>query len=522
MARKLTNQQVIDKFISIHGDKYNYSKVNYKSQKDKVIIICPKHGEFEQLPMNHQRGIGCNKCGRIATTNSRRLNLNSWIEKAKKVHGNKYDYSKSVYTHSENKIIIICPEHGEFEQIAGNHVNNKSGCPKCVKNYTTTETWIEKAKKVHGNKYDYSETVYKHSEDYVSIFCHNEDKLGIAHGWFDVIASEHLKGTQCRKCTNQEKYLTTETWIEKAKKVHENKYDYSKSVYTHSENKIIIMCPEHGEFEQTAYQHLLGNGCPICKTPIAQNEINEYINNLGFTTKQNNRTILNGYEIDIFIPELNIGIEYCGLYWHSDVYRDDNYHLQKQELAESENIRLIQIFEDEWIYKSEIVKSRLRNILKSNKHKIPARKCIVKVITKDAAESFTNKNHIQEHINAQVYYGLYYQDELISLMSFDKLSNQDGYELLRFCSKLNYSIQGGASKILKHFENSIHKPKRIISYADRRWSKGDLYKQLGFKLSHISKPNFSYINRQTRTTEYKPNLNRIYDCGNYVFEKLII
>ena len=251
----------IKKAKLIHGDKYDYSKVDYRQNKNKIIIICKEHGEFEQTPNSHLLNKGCSKCGLISRTNKRKTTINKFIEKAISVHGDKYDYSKVDYINSHTKIIIICKKHGEFQQIPCSHLSNRS-CPKCGiitsvnKRKTPTNEFIEKAILVHGDKYDYSKVDYINSNTKVIIICKE-------HGEFEQMINNHLNGFGCSKCSGMAK-SNTEEFIEKAILVHGDKYDYSKVDYKQNKNKVIIICKEHGEFEQKPISHLNGQGCSKC------------------------------------------------------------------------------------------------------------------------------------------------------------------------------------------------------------------------------------------------------------------
>ena len=162
-----TTEQFIEEARQVHGDKYGYSKVEYVNKHTKICVICPEHGEFWQTPKNHLRGDECPFCaGNI------KLTTEQFIEKARQVHGDKYDYSKVEYINAYTKVCIICPEHGEFWQTPNNHTNGKCGCPFCASNVKlTTEEFIEKARKVHGDKYDYSKVEYINSHTKVCIIC---------------------------------------------------------------------------------------------------------------------------------------------------------------------------------------------------------------------------------------------------------------------------------------------------------------------------------------------------------------
>ena len=179
---------------------------------------------------------------------------------------------------------------------------------------------------------------------------------------------------------------------------------------------------------------------------------------------------------------------------------DNNYHLNKTKLCEQQGIHLIHIYDDDWNNKKNIIESRILNLLSKTPNKIYGRKCIIKEITDNKiVRYFLNKNHLQGFVGSQIKLGLYYNDELVSLMTFGskrkfmKQSNNDRvYEMLRFCNKLNTSVIGGADKLFKYFIN-IYKPIEVVSYADRSWSQGHLYRKLGFNCISKTPPNYYYI-----------------------------
>jgi len=505
--KKKTQEQFIKESIEVHSKKYDYSKVEYINNKVKVTIICPTHGEFKQSPTHHLKGQGCKSCSVIETHNKQRLTNTNFIKKAKKVHGNKYDYSLTEHVRLGDKVTIICPIHGEFEQTSGNHLSGK-GCKYCGgTSKMDTKLFIEKAKKVHGDKFDYSKVIYFDSRTKVVITCP-------IHGDFEQTPNNHLsKSNGCYKCLNT--CYDTESFTTKAKMIHNNKYDYTKVDFKDSRTKVVITCPTHGDFEQTPTSHINGYGCYKCGNNLSKNEINilEYIKGLGFNPIHKDRGLLKNKEIDILIPELKIAIEYNGLYWHSEEYLDLEYHLTKTELCESLGYRLIHIFEDEWLFKQEIVKSRLNNVLGVSK-KIPARKCIIKYVDNKTKKEFLEKNHIQGSSKSKVDIGLFFGDELVSIMTFGKrpVLNKHEWELIRFCNKLNVSIVGGASKLFKFFIKN-HKPNEIVSYADRRWSEGNLYKKLDFSHIHNTKPNYFYVINKKRENRFKYQKHKLVKDG---------
>ena len=256
---KLTTEEFIAKAKAVHGDRYDYSKVKYVDNKAKVCVICPKHGEFWQRPDIHFQGKGCPKCGRERIALFHSKSQEHFLQEAKKVHGNKYDYSKVEYLDYQTKVIIICPLHGEFTQSPTLHLRG-SGCPKCgnerVSLRMTTIGFTQKAKQIHGERYDYSKVEYAGNKSKVCIICRE-------HGEFWQEARQHLSGCGCPICSGRKKMRTSD-FINKARSFHGDKYDYSKAEYKGNTEKVCIICPEHGEFWQQASNHLKGVGCPKC------------------------------------------------------------------------------------------------------------------------------------------------------------------------------------------------------------------------------------------------------------------
>jgi hypothetical protein len=246
-----------------HNNKYNYSKVDYKNNSTKVIIICPSHGDFLQRPDKHISNQGCQKCSRY----EKNINFERFKEKAIEKHGDTYDYSKVNYTNYSTNVLIICPKHDIFKQRPIFHCSG-SGCPKCGREVveearrSNTEEFIQKAIKVHSDKYDYSKVDYKNNSTNITIIC-NIHKLE-----FTQAPSNHLAGKGCHKCgrevTEEAHRSNTEEFIQKSIKVHSDKYDYSKVDYTGNNDNVIIICKEHGEFTQSPHNHLKGKGCSIC------------------------------------------------------------------------------------------------------------------------------------------------------------------------------------------------------------------------------------------------------------------
>ena len=492
----------IEKAIKIHGSKYDYCHVDYIDAKTKVCIICPVHGEFWQTPSGHLSGKGCKRCSDERLSIMHKYTKELFIEKAKSVHGNKYDYSKVEYVDSKTKVYIICPKHGEFLQEPSSHLNG-CGCPECavennsLKTKYTTEEFLQKVKSIHGDKYDYSKVIYNGCDEKVTVVCPK-------HGEFKIRARNLINGIGCRMCglekRAESRLSTTEDFIEKARTIHGSKYDYSKVEYIDAKTKVCIICPEHGEFWQTPNDHLSNaHGCRICGNNLSnkENDIVNTIKSWGVNVEQGNRKLLSGKEIDILLPDYNIGIEYDGLKWHSEEFgKDKYYHLSKTDECNKIGIRLIHIFEDEYVLHKEIVLSKLKHILKlDNGFRINARDCTVSEIKMGDAMDFLNKNHIQGFAKATIYLGCFYKGKLIGVMTFLEESTSF-WNLNRFATDISYVCRGIGSKILSYFKKR-YKWINIKSFADRRWvtdESNNLYIKLGFKLDKILKPDYRYSN----------------------------
>ena len=320
--KKLTIEGCLDNFAKVHSDTYDYSKIVYTNSSTKVCIICKIHGEYWQSPNAHQRGDGCRECGKISGANIRRSNGEDFITKACKIHGDKYDYSNTIYVHSKKKVQIICKKHGEFRQRPNDHLLGK-GCPECKKEVISSchksskKDFVFKARKIHGHLYDYSMVSYMGGRVEVKIGC----KI---HGYFWQTPFVHLHIGGCPSCgferTKKKLKSTTEEFIYKAKLVHpENKYGYSKTVYVgNNKDRVCISCSVHGDFWQKPNQHLCGQGCPKCFNSRGESLIENWLvdNNIVFVREHRYADLkgLRGirFRFDFYIPTINLLLEYDG------------------------------------------------------------------------------------------------------------------------------------------------------------------------------------------------------------------
>jgi very-short-patch-repair endonuclease len=557
--KKLTTEIFIKNAKEIHGNKYDYSKVIYKDNKTKVKIICPEHGEFEKNYLNHVTNKqGCPKCSwekiSIETTLSQEVIINRF----KEIYGDKYDYSKVIYKGINEPVTIICKNYGEFTQTPNNHLKGY-GNPKERGRVNDQETFLEKSKDIFGDRFDYTKFIYNGIFTKATLTCKKHNHT------FEVTPNTHLysKHGGCSECVSEEKRVTFEEFLERSSRLHKNFYSYDniqREDYDGiTRTKVKIECPVHGIFNQSIFDHyVMGNGCPKCgnKKSRLEDFIEEFLIKYGVKYEQHKLGLISPYEIDFYLPEYNIAIEVNGLRYHSEYNgnKKRSYHLNKTKLCLEQGVKLIHIFEDEIVHKPNIVINKLRSLLNLKKIKIHGRKCEVREISSELKTKFLDKYHLQGDDNSSIKLGLFYRNKLISVMTFghiqgesNKIMNESGrYDLKRYCGISSAYVIGGAGKLLKYFERN-YKPKYIISYADKRWSTGDLYFNLNFNHIRDNSPNYRvttgrypYITYhkklfqkdklEKKLENYDSNLSewanlknngwdRIWDCGLMVFVK---
>jgi len=496
------------------------------------------------------------------------------------IHGEKTEIKiKDLTKGSKVKIIAICDICGKEKEISyAEYIKNIykydifSCGNKCgwVKNkmtniekygkdsFSKTKTYIENVKKTNQEKYGVN--YYTQSEEY-------NQKMQNYYNEHD-----YNLDSEKRIKTNNEKYNTdyyqqSDEYLKNKNNIIEkykstitkkllNKYDN----LIHTDNKqYIFKCQKGHEYEidRTLLKNrIISNTiiCTICN-PIdkqisgKENKLLEFIKeNYNGEIIESDRKILGGKELDIYLPVLNLAFEFNGLYWHSELYKEKNYHLDKTESCLEKGIQLVHVWEDDWNNKQEIINSMILNKLNLSKEKIFARKCEIKEITDNKlVREFLIQNHLQGFVGSSVKLGLFYKNELVSLMIFGKKrkfmnssSKKGEYELLRFCNKLNTNVVGGASKLFKYFTKK-HSFTEITTYADRSHSNGKLYETLGFNFVSKTVSNYYYVINGIRNfrfgfrkdvlikegydknkTEHEimlsRNIFRIYDSGSLKFK----
>jgi hypothetical protein len=436
-------------------------------------------------------------------------NKNEMIDRQKKTFNKKYS-------------IDFYPQHIDFIKKQKNTKKERYG----DENYNN----FEKSKITRKEKYG--------SENY-----NNQEKL--KKTIFSLYGSDNISKTNWYK-----------------KQILKNIQDKYPNVNIKSADKTVlkIHCPKcNSDYEitkQLLYERYKRDyeTCVLCN-PIGQSsqsgyekEMVEFLNSLDVQTVQSYRQMNSKYEVDVYLPEYNIGLEFNGVYWHNELFKDNNYHLNKHDICKENNIDLLQIFEDEWLYKKDIVKSIIKNRINKSENVLYARKCVIKTVDTQTSKKFLDDNHIQGNVYTKVKLGLYYNNELVSLMTFSKGrvimgGDNNEWELTRFTNKINYSVVGGASKLFNFFIKNF-KPLKVVSYSDIRLFGGNLYNKLGFKKISQSKPNYWYVindkryyrfnyrkgilikqgydkNKTEKEIMFDRGIYRIYDCGNIRWEYIL-
>lgn len=294
------------------GDTISLTDSNYQNQRSKVKVRCNIHRvEYFAWPGHLVRGDRVCKCC------STRLTLQDFINKSRQKHGAKYSYDKVIFVNSTTKVIITCPEHGDWTTKPITHYHNGSGCPTCAINNSrlSVEKFITNATKVHGRRYNYDRVTIMSNRDDVTIGCPE-------HGYYQQPARSHLAGHGCPKCALVRTRNSLETFIKQAKSVHGNVYKYDKSVYVNSKTKLIVTCKRHGDFSVTPNSHISNNtGCGRCRESYGEKMVAKYLNENSIQFKKEYSIPGSRYRYDFYLIKHNVLIEFNGIQHYEPVDR---------------------------------------------------------------------------------------------------------------------------------------------------------------------------------------------------------
>jgi len=424
----------------------------------------------------------------------KKISQEEWLSRAIAVHGDAYDLSEAVYVAAKTPLKIICKEHGAFYPNSINFVHNGTGCPKCAGRGVD---WVVRFKEVHGDRYDYSLVEYQDYKKPVVINCSE-------HGNFFQTPDNHYRGQGCPKCKNNkfgvDRQLPFNVVVNRAKKLHGDKFTYScddwKSL---NKSKIQVSCA-HGTFEQIAVNVLSGRiSCQKCGNMKSspEQEVADFLK-IFTTVKQRDRSLIAPKELDIYLPDDKLAVEFHGLYWHSHANSDDENKnryksFEKYRSCADKGVRLVTVFGNEWEQRQPQIKRLLRNAIGKTKGKLMARKCELKSVPTQEAREFYERYHPQGGEGNGSHYGLYWKDRLVACMRFALGSNDRGsnakreWTLARYATRIN--ISGGASRLFKAFIDE-QKPELVKSFSDNRYFSGAMYEQLGFMMELESLPDY--------------------------------
>lgn len=543
MSTKKKTYVEVKEFIENKGFKLLSDR--YINSITKIKIECQIHGIIETTFKWFRIGFGCKMCGIEHKTSKKRTSLDIIKEKVKSLG---YSFVSCEYKNENSPLILTCKYHGMFSTSWAS-IKENHGCSKCgyLAIGEKTRTSIEEIRVVV-ERLGYSlvdETYTNHSQK-LTIRCD-------VHGEFKKTINQINMGSGCRQCgfkKGSQKRLKTQEQFEK--EVESVGYKV-KGTYIGSSHKIELVCPVHGDFKIYA-NGVKNHKCQKCskKYDIPQNEIFDFIKNFYEDAIPNNRKVIGPKEVDIFVPSLNLAIEYCGLHWHNEDSpepRLKNYHIAKTNQCQNTGVRLITIFEDEWLERKNQVKNFLLSVLNKNEINIFARKTEIKEVSTIEAKNFLEINHIQGSTNSIKAFGLYYREELVGIITGNKHHRQghdNVFILNRLAFKHNVNVVGGSSKLLKKLAEYAKNNKytKILSWSDNRWSEGNVYKSLGFYLAGELGPDYNYTYKQKRISKQscqKKHLikkgaigntesemakslgySRIWDCGKKRWELSLI
>lgn len=434
----------------------------------------------------------------------------SFYEEQVKKYQSKYpylDFSNSKYTGAAGLMTAVCPKHGPVTK-TGKHWN-ANGCPKCgMERATAYDTRKYEGLRKHSKTYaddflkkweeyknespfDLSKAVFVNSITPVVVICRDH---GLEfRAWPKNLVKGHVGCEICRK--NRNKPKGSAYYSEKIRQVWGGKYEYVH-IPEYRHEKVKAVCFEHGEYEVWLNNHLEGAGCPSCsgRESSLENEFREYVESLGLDFKSRTRAVIPPKEIDIYVPSLRIGFEIHGLHWHSEEMGAMSCR-DKWGMATAAGIRLVQVFEDEWLEKKNIVKSRVASICGVSPRTY-ARKLKIKNIDSSVANAF----HLNHHLSGPsggINYALYDSDGLRAVLTMRKHVNH--WEVMRYSSK--GTVVGGFGKLFSHFIKE-HIPHKVISYCDLRYGVGTVYSKNGFVLDGITTPDYFWFKKRRRYSRH--------------------
>lgn len=502
--RKTAEENFWRVVADLWGDAYDYSKFQYLGSTIKTTVTCKKHGDFSTKPTYLVNGNGCPACGKekvLATAERKKLGWEGFVRKARELHGDLYEYPEQEYIGNKNKVQIICRKHGAFWQKPNGHLLGR-GCPECANDGKRTrnalvsalvkEGLLARLQKVN-RAWEYDLRTFAGMEKPMRCVCPT-------HGEFFAWPNNLLKNSGCRGCGELklqahmlERRLTLEEVELRGQSVYGDLFEYHRVEHSEKGAMVFGRCTKHNvEWRQAAEGYAVYNPCGLCTRHLSKGEqqVFDFLSNLT-KAETRNRTILKPKELDIYLPERKLAVEYCGEYWHSAGSKEEERktrkkHIEKYLACKEQGVRLITLWESEWKERNYAIRRLLRNAVGKSKGKLMARKCELRKATAAEARAFYDRYHPQGGAGAGEHYALFWKGKMVACMRFVLGANDRGaaakdrvWTLGRYATRI--TVAGAASRLFKAFVTEFNPPE-VKSFSDNRFFDGGMYAQLGFVL----------------------------------------
>ena len=475
-----STSEVIAKFHPDMAARYDFTRAVYHGALQRMTgIICPDHGEFSQYPAQlRKNGAGCPACGDIIRRAKRRTSQDDAIRQAIERHDGFYTYERAVYVNNTTKFTVTCPTHGDFSVAPNNHISGGRGCPECG---------------------------------------------ALKRGYRKDVTGAARKTADTKIATFSAKFIAD------ARRVHGDRYDYSAVDYGGRKTRVTISCPDHGPFQQTPEHHLKrAHGCPECSHHRSKGEaaLAKFMSTF-VEIEERNRRVIAPKEIDIYAPAQKLAVEYCGEYWHAasspeEERTDRTRHLDKLRACEAAGLRLLTVYESEWLARPHAIRRLVRNALGKARGSVMARKCSVEVLGSGEAAAFFDQYHPQGGAGWGQNYALRYGTKIVACMRFTFGANDRGtnaervWTLTRYATRV--SVPGGASKLFAAFITDTGAD-LVKSFSDNRYFTGVMYDRLGFMMEEETPPDYQVYHPKTgllpKTAWQRKNIPaRMRDIGD--------
>lgn len=551
--KTLSQEEFLQRARAKHGEKYDYSNTVFVATREPIEYICPTHGIVKQLANSHLQGMGCRACANDEQAANKVRTLDWFVKKARKVHGDKYDYSDAKYTGAARPITYRCPKHGLVTQRAYSHLEG-SGCNDCFieglpdARRISKEEFLKKVHDKHGDMISFGNFKYQGVKAKLTAIC-------AVHGPFETTGVKLLAVSKvvagCPKCGHEANTshhpMTFKEFVTRAEEVHGNKYIYDESSFSSCYSNVGIFCKQHKyNFSQAAYAHLRGQGCVKCAAAVsvsaAEKDISAWLTSKNIRHEQSRRDLVpeRKLEADLLLNDYALILEHNGLIYHSEwKLLEHKYHQRKSDAFAKLGYSTVHIWSDEWAKKPDIIKNLIGAKTGQAMDPVHARKCHIVNLTAKQARAFLEATHLQGFA-AGTYLGLKDATGLQAVAVFGHTKAGEP-ELTRYSTRLGARVRGGMSRLIKAWQK-VSAESSLVTFCDLSKYSGASYTAVGFKKEKELAPDYWYTNgtdrkvksgfRRARMAEmwkdfdpekserknaFEHGWYRIWDCGKIKF-----